>query len=165
MKMLRDCAKLLKVSQTRWRVRLRLPQRLHFDSLFLSLPRRVSLPPPFLNNARALLRLAQRMLLPLALLACAACAAQDPATADATTMRRVIVTFRGDADPRDAAFRAQLASAARVHAITLLREMSGHAWVMSLSCRDDRARDCDDALQRLRATPWIATIEFDGRER
>ena len=81
------------------------------------------------------------------------------------TTRRVIISFRGDVDPRDAAFRAQLASAARVHAITVLREMSGHAWVMSLSCRDDRVHVCEDALRRLRESPWVATIEFDGRER
>ena len=109
--------------------------------------------------------LAQRILLLFVLPACAACAAQDRAWADATTMRRVIVTFRGDADPRDEAFRAQLASAAGVHSITPLREMSGHAWVMTLSCRAAPARDCEDALQRLRAAPWVATIEFDGRER
>ena len=49
--------------------------------------------------------------------------------------------------------------------MTLLREMSGRAWVMTVSCRLDRAGDCEDVLQRLRATPWVATIEFDGRER
>lgn len=100
--------------------------------------------------------------LSVALLGFSACATE--AAAPVRTVQRVIVTFRpGAPDPRDAAFREQLAASARIARIDLLHEMSGNAWVMTLSCRADREGDCDDALQRLRATPWVATIEFDAR--
>ena len=78
--------------------------------------------------------------------------------------RRVIVTLRAGApDPHDATFLAQLAESANAN-ISVLREMSGNAWVMNVMCRADRDGACEDALQRLRASRWIATIEPDGRE-
>ena len=106
-------------------------------------------------------------ILTTAALACAACAAPvGSATADA----RVIVRFRpGTPDPADRAFREALARSAQVGRIDFVRPMSGDAYVLQVGCPQidgSRAADpCAAALDRLRKTDEVLSIEADRRER
>lgn len=95
-----------------------------------------------------------------------------PATA-AAPEARVIVRFRpGSPDPSDPAFRARLASSARVSRIDLLHPMSGGAYVMTIGCADPNAAAtahppdaCAAAIGRLGASDWVASIDHDRREK
>ena len=96
-----------------------------------------------------------------------------PTTTAAAPEARVIVRFRpGSPDPSDAAFRARLASSARLSRIDLLHPMSGGAYVMTIGCADPNAATtanppdaCAAAIRRLGASAWIASIDNDRREK
>ncbi|MGI9024536.1 MAG: hypothetical protein ACR2GP_02965 [Burkholderiaceae bacterium] len=122
------------------------------------------------QSARKRRRLAGFATLAAAIVAAQGCvAAPSPVGPEA----RVIVRFRpGSPDPYDAAFRARLASSARVSHVDLLRPMSGDAYVMTIGCADPNATTastasdaCASAITRLGATEWVASIENDGREK
>ena len=175
-KMLRDCAKSLKRSQSAFACRrLRLesasdnePNDIVPNSSPRSSPR--SSPTFALSPCVCGLHRAVGFAALAAAVVAQGCVA---APAAPSPEARVIVRFRaGSPDPSDAAFRARLASRAHVSRVDLLRPMSGGAYVMTVACANpdettipSASDPCASALDRLAATEWVTSIETDGREK
>lgn len=176
-KMLRDCAKSLKRSQSAFGLRIHSLEsgRSHNpdDIVPTSLPLSSSLITP-LQFKRGLQRAAGFATMVAAIAVAQGCVAASTASIpEAIPEARVIVRFRpGSPDPSDAAFRARLASSAHVARIDLLHAMSGDAYVMTVACADptsttmlNSSDTCAAAIKRLGATAGVASVENDGREK
>ena len=110
-----------------------------------------------------------KLLMTMLTIAVGACAADAPPAQIRTTeaTARVIVRFRaGVPEPASAASLSSLAARAGVPRITLIRQMSGDAYVMEVACGASSGSDpCPAAIARIGAVETVQFVEVDRRER